>query len=155
MFRDFNDVTSSFRDSSNYDEYYYKGLFALLLLPSQPYYFGTENGLEQFYRGVSYVQEAIPGQYIRFNRFLSTSKSYEIAQQFAGESGSVFIIPLMTDSALTANFVAPYSIKPEEEEYLVAEDAQFLIADVQPGFLLPNGNRTTLITMIPVDYIIF
>lgn len=145
LFRHFNDITSTFRDNMNYADYPYKGFFALLDLGMRPY---DSTDFEQLYRGVSYKQEAEVGQYIRFNRFLSASRTFQVAQNFAGKSGSLFLIR----GNVTANPIVFYSAVPEEDEYLLRQDTQFLITDVQSDFLLPNGNRTKLITMVTVDY---
>lgn len=142
LFQYFNDATSAFRDDSDYAAYDYKGFFALLQIGSQLI------SMDQLYRGVSYKQDAEVGQYIRFNRFLSTSQSYEVAQKFAGKAGSIFVIR----GSVAANHIAPFSLKPEEEEYLLTQDSQFHVTDIQPDYILPNGNLTKLITMVPVSY---
>ena len=98
----FNDETSAFRDDSNYLTYYYKGFYGLLLLSCQDYDF-------ELYRGVNYTVPAEVNQYLRFNRFLSSSKNFGIAQKYANSStgqGTIFVI----QGTKHANHIAPYSI---------------------------------------------
>ena len=148
MYADFNSASSAFRDNSSYPAYNYKGLFALLQLHSRPY---DQYDFAELYRGVSYVQKAQIGQYIRFNRFMSTSTDFSQAQEFAGQRGSILLV-LMGDDAVMANHIAPYSLQPYEKEHLLTQDTQFFVTDVQSNVLLPNGNRTTVVTLVPVAY---
>lgn len=148
MYADFNSVSSAFRDNSSYPAYGYKGLFALLQLRSRPY---DQYDFAQLYRGVSYVQKAEIGQYIRFNRFLSTSTEFSQAQAFAGQKGSILYF-LMGDDPVMVNHVAPYSLQPYDKEHLLTQDTQFFVTDVQSNVLMPNGNRTTVVTLVPVAY---
>lgn len=139
----FNDETSAFRDDSNYYTYYYKGFYGLLLLACQDYDF-------ELYRGVNYTVPAEVNQYIRFNRFLSSSKNLEIAQKYANSStgqGTIFVI----QGTKHANHIAPYSTVPEDEEYLISQDAQFFVTDVGT-MVYPDGNEAIQVTMSLVPY---
>lgn len=140
----FNDETSAFRDDSDYNTYYYKGFFGLLLLSCQNYDF-------ELYRGVNYTVPAEVDQYIRFNRFLSSSTNLQIAQNYANSStgqGTIFVI----QGKKYANHIAPYSRVPEDEEYLIAQDAQFYVTAVGT-MVFPDGNQATKITMSVVNYL--
>ena len=139
----FNDETSAFRDDSDYDTYYYKGFFSLLLLGCQNYEF-------DLYRGVNYSVPAEVNQYIRFNRFLSSSEKLEIAQKYANSStgqGTIFVI----QGTKSANHIAPYSTAPGDEEYLIAQDTQFFVTDIGT-MIFPDGNKAVQITMSVVTY---
>ena len=139
----FNDETSAFRDDSNYLTYYYKGFYGLLLLSCQDYDF-------ELYRGVNYTVPAEVNQYLRFNRFLSSSTNFEIAQKYANSStgqGTIFVI----QGTKHANHIAPYSIVPEDEEYLISQDAQFFVTDVRT-INFPDGYKAIQVTMSSVAY---
>lgn len=138
LFKIFNDDTCAFRENSTYSTYYYKGFFGLLLLACKDYDF-------ELYRGVNYPVPAAVNQYIRFNRFLSSSKNLTIAQNYASTTkgtGTIFVI----QGTKSANHIAPYSTVPTDEEYLIAEDTQFFVTAVDT-MTLPNGNKANKITM--------
>lgn len=144
LYKAFNDDTSAFRDDSDYSTYYYKGFFGLLLLSCRDYDF-------ELYRGVNYPVPAEVNQYIRFNRFLSSSANLAIAQKYANSStsqGTIFVI----QGAKHANHISPYSIVPSDEEYLIAQDAQFLVTAIGT-MIFPDGNNATVITMSSVNYL--
>jgi hypothetical protein len=139
----FNDKTSAFRYDSNYLTYYYKGFYGLLLLSCQDYDF-------ELYREVNYTVPAEVNQYLRFNRFLSSSKNFGIAQKYANSStgqGTIFVI----QGTKHANHIAPYSIVPEDEEYLISQDAQFFVTDVR-AINFPDGYKAIKVTMSSVAY---
>ncbi len=143
LFKTFNDETSAFRSDSDYSKYYYKGFFGLLLLACQDYDF-------ELYRGVNYPVPAEVNQYIRFNRFLSSSKNLAIAQKYASTTtgqGTIFVI----QGTKSANHIARYSAFPNDEEYLISQDAKFFVTDVGTA-LLPDGNKAIQITMSCVKY---
>jgi len=58
----------------------------------------------------------------------------------------------MGDDPVWANHVEPYSLQPYQKEYLLTQDTQFFVTDYQTNVLLPNGNRTTIVTLVPVAY---
>ncbi|XP_045034245.1 uncharacterized protein LOC123475519 [Daphnia magna] len=143
LYAAFNEETSAFRDDSDYNSYYYKGYFGLLLLACQDYEF-------ELYRGVSYTVPAEVNQYIRFNRFLSSSTNLEIAQNYASTSsgqGTLFII----QGKKSANHIAPYSVVPGVEEYLISQEEQFFVTAIG-DVIFPDGNKATQITMSSVSY---
>ncbi|KZS06667.1 NAD(P)(+)--arginine ADP-ribosyltransferase [Daphnia magna] len=143
LYATFNDETSAFRDSSDYNSYYYKGFFGLLLLACQDYDF-------ELYRGVNYTVPAEVNQYIRFNRFLSSSTNLAIAQKYANSStgqGTIFLI----QGTKHANHISPYSVVPEDEEYLISQDAQFFVTAIG-DMIFPDGNKAIQITMSSVSY---
>lgn len=143
LYATFNDETSAFRDSSDYNSYYYKGFFGLLLLACQDYDF-------ELYRGVNYTVPAEVNQYIRFNRFLSSSTNLAIAQKYANSStgqGTIFLI----QGTKHANHISPYSVVPEDEEYLISQDTQFFVTAIG-DMIFPDGNKAIQITMSSVSY---
>lgn len=143
LYATFNDETSAFREDSDYNSYYYKGFFGLLLLACEDYDF-------ELYRGVNYTVPAEVNQYIRFNRFLSSTPNLGIAQKYANSStgqGTIFFI----QGTKYANHIAPYSRVPEDEEYLIAQDAQFFVTAIG-NLTFPDGNKAIQITMSTVSY---
>ena len=89
-------------------------------------------------------------QYLRFNWILSSSKNLGIAKKNANLStgqGTIFVI----QGTKHANHIAPYSIVPEDEEYLISQDAQFFVTDVRT-INFPDSYKATQITMSSVAY---
>lgn len=114
-----------FNEDSNYNDFHYKGFYALLLLSSRPF-------KQDLYRGASTIIEAEKDMFIRFNRFISTSANLTTAMMYAtrrATPGTLIVFKGIKDATRIENKNAI----PHQDEYLIEPDTQFRVSQVVDG----------------------
>lgn len=125
LFSSFNGAVSSFKEDSDYSDFRYKGLYALLLMSSRPY-------KQHLYRGATSKVEAEKNTYIRFNRFSSTTANLTTAMLYATRKttpGTLIIFQGMKDATL----INHKDTVLNDDEYLIEPDTQFRVSQVIDG----------------------